>query len=388
MPTHERLDAAVAAAGADGYLLDDDAGNADQRYLSGYDAKDPYVTLYTSDELAVLIKSLEFGRAREESAADEVRKPADYGFSAYGGPAEHRDAVAAFLAEFDVDSVVVPTRFPVGHADGLRERDVAVHPEDDGVLERVRAVKRQDELDEIRAAQRATEAAMAHVEEAIATAEVVDGTLHRDGDPLTAETLRREARRLLLDRGYDFDGMTVAPGAQAAEPHEPGEGPIAADDAVVVDIYPFDEATGYHADMTRTFAHGDPGEELRRRHELTREALDAARAATEPGATGAEVHAAACEVYEDAGYATLRSAPDTDVGYIHATGHGVGLDTHELPTVSEGGDAELEPGHAVTLEPGLYDPAVGGVRVEDLVVVTEDGSETYTDYHTDLVVGR
>jgi len=388
MPTHQRLDDALAAAGADGYLLDDDAGNADQRYLSGYDAKDPYVTLYTPDELVVLIKSLEFGRARELSAADAVRKPADYGRSAYGGPAEHRDAVAAFLAEFGVESVVVPTRFPAGHADGLRERGVGVHPEDDGVLERVRAVKRDDELDAIRAAQRANEAAMARVEEAIATAEVVDGVLHRDGEPLTAEDLRRDARRLLLERGYDFDGMTAAPGAQAAEPHEPGEGPIAADDAVVVDIFPFEEESGYHADMTRTFAHADPGEELRRRHELSCEALDAARDAVEPGATGADVHAAVCDVFEDAGHATLRSDPDTDVGYIHGTGHGVGLDVHELPSLSEGGDAELAPGHALTIEPGLYDPAVGGVRVEDLVVVTEGGCETYTDYHTDLVVGE
>jgi Xaa-Pro aminopeptidase len=101
--------------------------------------------------------------------------------------------------------------------------------------------------------------------------------------------------------------------------------------------------------------------------------------------TGADVHDAACDVYEDAGLPTLRSDEGTETGFIHSTGHGVGLDVHEGPRIAPGGE-ELEPGHVITIEPGLYDPEVGGVRIEDLVVVTEDGYENLTDYRVEFTV--
>ena len=139
--------------------------------------------------------------------------------------------------------------------------------------------------------------------------------------------------------------------------------------------------------MTRTFCHGSPSETLREWYDLTAEAKAAALDAVEPGASGAEVHDAACDVYEDADLPTLRSEPTTETGFIHSTGHGVGLDVHELPGVAPGAD-DLEPGHVVTIEPGLYDPDVGGVRIEDIVVVTEDGYENLTDYEETLILGE
>ncbi len=101
--------------------------------------------------------------------------------------------------------------------------------------------------------------------------------------------------------------------------------------------------------------------------------------------TGEAVHDAVCDVYEEAGLPTLRSDERTETGFIHSTGHGVGLDVHELPRLSPDG-GELRPGHVVTVEPGLYDPDVGGVRIEDILVVTEDGYENLTDYEKRLVV--
>ncbi len=386
MGEFDRIDAFLAETGHDGYLLDDDSTNSDQRYLSGYFAKDPFVTLYTPSGTHLLIKGLEYNLAKRESRADVVHRPADYGYSPYGSAADHRDCVAAFLDDVGVASVAVPNRFPAGHADGLRDRGVTVAPEDEGVVTRQRAVKTDDELAEIRAAQRANEAAMAAVEDLLAGATRADGVLRHDGDPLTSERVREAIEGVLRPRGYDLDAAVVAGGRDAADPHERGSGPLPADEAIVVDIYPYDEATHYHADMTRTFAVGDPGAEMRERYRVTREALRQSVAAVEPGVTGAAVHDVVCDVYEDAGYATLRSDPETEVGFIHATGHGVGLDTHELPSVGPGG-AELEPGHVVTVEPGLYDPAVGGVRLEDVVVVTEDGHENLTEYGTELVVG-
>jgi len=137
--------------------------------------------------------------------------------------------------------------------------------------------------------------------------------------------------------------------------------------------------------MTRTFLVGEASETVREWYDLTERAYEAALDVVEPGATGAEVHDAVCDVYEDAGEPTLRSDDAAETGFIHSTGHGVGLDVHEMPSVGPNG-GELEPGHVITIEPGLYDPDVGGVRLEDLVVVTEDGYENLTDYPMDLVI--
>ncbi len=137
--------------------------------------------------------------------------------------------------------------------------------------------------------------------------------------------------------------------------------------------------------MTRTFCHGTPSETLQEWYELTARAKQAALETVEPGTTGEAVHDAACRVYEDAGLPTLRSDERTETGFIHSTGHGVGLDVHELPSVAPGG-GELQPGHIITIEPGLYDPDVGGIRIEDIVAVTEDGYENLTDYAERFVV--
>ena len=183
----------------------------------------------------------------------------------------------------------------------------------------------------------------------------------------------------MLREGCALDETIVACGADGADPHDRGSGPLDAEESIVVDIFPRDKETGYHADMTRTFLKGEASEELRERYEITREAHGAALDAVEAGATGADVHDAVCDVYEEAGYATLRDDPSTETGFIHGTGHGIGLDVHELPRLNPTG-GELEAGQVITIEPGLYDPDVGGIRIEDLVVVTEDGYENLTDY--------
>ena len=137
--------------------------------------------------------------------------------------------------------------------------------------------------------------------------------------------------------------------------------------------------------MTRTFVRGTPDAVVRERYGATLDAMEAAFDAIEAGVTGEAVHDAVCDAYEARGYETLRSDPAAETGFIHGTGHGVGLDVHELPRLAPDG-GELEAGNVVTVEPGLYDPAIGGVRIEDLVVVTEDGYENLTGYPKQLVV--
>ena len=389
-PDLTALDDHLADNDVDGYLIDADSTDPNQRYLSGFDAPDPFLTCYTPDGLALLVSGLEYGRAVTESRADAVKRPADYDrrqLVAEYGPREasHR-VTSAFLADHGVDSVFAPDRFPLSTADGLREQGHTVSVDTDDVLMDIRAVKQPQEIDHIRAAQRANETAMAAAESLLAAAGVADdGALIHDGEPLTSERLKHEIEATLLEDGYGLDSTIVAGGAQAADPHERGSGPLGADEAIIIDIFPQDKTTGYHADMTRPFCVGEPDETISEWYTLTERALDAALGAVEAGASGADVHAAACEIYEDAGLPTFRTDPSTETGFIHTTGHGVGLAIHEQPRLStEGG--ELKAGQVITVEPGLYDPDVGGVRIEDIIVVTEAGYENLTDYPRTFVV--
>jgi Xaa-Pro aminopeptidase len=382
------LDSALDSMAVDGYLVDTASTDSDQLYLSGFDAPDAFTTLYT-DGVHLLVSSLEYGRAKKESDAASVVRKSEYDYhekvAEYGLEEADNRVVAEFLADRGVKSVAVPARFPVRTADGLREQGVTVKPDGSAVITGIRARKTDEEIEHVRTAQNANEAAMQAAENLLAAATVENGLLRYQGEVLTSERVKEEIEVTLLRHGTALDETIVACGADAADPHNRGSGPLAADEAIIVDIFPRDKASKYHADMTRTFVRGEPSEEIRARHDLTHEAFKAALDVLEPGATGKEVHDAVCDVYEDAGYATLRSDPDTETGFIHSTGHGVGLDVHELPRISPDG-GELKPGHVVTVEPGLYDPAVGGVRIEDLVVVTKDGYENLTDYPIDLVV--
>jgi Xaa-Pro aminopeptidase len=396
-----RLDEYLADADLDGYLVDADGTDSTQQYLSGFDAPDPFTTVYTPETTAILVSTLEFGRAKSESRADDVSRLAAYDYRSlaaeHGGSEAKARVVTAWLDDLGVDSVATPDRFPLGPADRLRERDVTLRPDADDVVTEIRSRKRPKELEHVRAAQRANEAAMRTAEALLREASIdapddsngdpdsdVD-VLSHDGTVLTSERVKTEIEATLLEDGCGLDETIVACGAAAADPHDRGSGPLRPDEPIIVDIFPRSKTTGYHADMTRTFVVGDPDPTVDEWFDLTHEALEAALDAIEPGVTGATVHDAVCDVYEDAGLPTLRSDPATETGFIHSTGHGVGLDVHELPRLSPDGE-ELRPGNVVTVEPGLYDPSVGGVRIEDLVVVTDDGYENLTEYPIHLRV--
>jgi len=389
-PDFSDLDEYLADRGVDGYLIDADSTDSDQYYLSGFDAPDPFLTLYDGDVHLLFSRSLEYGRATKEARADTVERYVDFDHRSKVEEHGPREAVwhvlAEFLDSYDVESIAVPPRFPLSTADGLRDRGVTVEADDDGAITELRATKVDEEIEHIRTAQRANEAAMAAAEALLDDARVAaKGQLVYDGDRLTSERIKEEIEVTLLRHGCALDETIVACGADAADPHDRGSGPLVAGEPIIIDIFPQDKASKYHADMTRTFVVGEPDETVSEWYDLTAEAHAAALAAVEPGATGAEVHDAVCDVYEDAGVATLRSDESTETGFIHSTGHGVGLDVHELPRVAPNG-GELKPGHVITIEPGLYDPAVGGVRIEDFLVVTEDGYENLTEYPMELVV--
>jgi Xaa-Pro aminopeptidase len=390
-PDFSKLDDYLDDEGFDGYLIHAASTESDQYYLSGFNAPDPFLTLYDG-EVRILPRGLEYARAKKEARAGTIHRSSEFDQEEKReeyGPQEARIRVFAdMLAAHDVESVAVPPRFPLRIADGLREQGVEVTADETGIITKIRATKTDQEVDHIRAAQRANEAAMARAEELIAGADVDDeGRLVHDGELLTSEFVTQEIEMTLLRHGCGLDETIVACGEDAADPHDRGSGPLRAGKSIIIDIFPQDKKTKYHADMTRTFCHGEPSETIREWYDLTQKAKEAALDAVEAGVDADEVHGAACDVYEDAGLPTLRADPTAETGFIHSTGHGLGLDVHELPSVAERGGT-LEAGHVITIEPGLYDPEVGGVRIEDFVVVTEDGHENLADYEEQLVVGN
>lgn len=387
-PDTSDLDRFLADRDDDGYLIDADSEIPDQRYLSGFDAPDPFVTVY-ADGVHVLVSSLEYGRAKRESNAKTVSRYSDFDYRAKRGKYGQTEAkirvIADFLKQHGVTSVSVPERFPLSSADGLRDLGVSVTVDTESTITQLRAVKTDEEVEQIRAAQRANEAAMARAETIIREAAVESGVLVHDGEVVTSERLRREIEMELLRNDHALDETIVACGADAADPHDRGGGPLEPNKSIIIDIFPRGKESNYFADMTRTFLKGSPSETIREWYDLTLKAQQAAFDVIEAGVAGRDVHNAVCDVYEAADEPTLRSDETTETGFIHSTGHGIGLDIHEQPRLAPGGE-QLEAGHVVTVEPGLYDPSVGGVRIEDFGVVTEDGFENLTDYPKQLVV--
>jgi Xaa-Pro aminopeptidase len=280
--------------------------------------------------------------------------------------------------ELGLDRAVVPPDFPLAWADALRAAGVELAV-DAEAFDLRRRRKTEAQLAGIRRAQAAADAAMA----------AAAGLLREMPNGLTSEQVRAEMQRVCAEAGAELPGtVIVAHGAQSALGHETGAGPIERGEVVLIDIWPRDEASRCWADMTRTFVAGGEAApaELEEYWELSRASLDAVLGAIRPGAVCRELHALSCEPFEAAGKPTVRTKePNTvlDEGYYHGLGHGVGLEVHERPNLGRSDEA-LIAGDVVAVEPGCYRQGFGGCRLEDLVLVTEDGCEVLTDFAYDL----
>ena len=375
---------------ADGYKF------PDVYHTTKFLAPDPIIALEDVEELVIVASSLEEGRARKESRATTIVNMNEYGAQELAGRGVSGTEFWAtimkrFLDERGLKRVSVAPYFPLAEADRLREMGIELVIADD--LRERRRTKRPDEIDAIEAAQRATEDAWREGVDAIRRSKArADRTLELDGAVFTAERLRAIVESALLERGYASDGAVCAPGPQSVDPHQIGTGPLHQGEPIVMDIFPQHKQTRYWADMTRTVSKGEPLPEIRKIYEVVKHAQDAGIKALRAGVTGREIHELVEDIIWEAGYDTQRPGHKKDPsdptprGFIHATGHGVGLEIHEAPAIGRSGTTPLLAGDVVTIEPGVYDPVIGGVRLEDMLVVTEDGARNLTKAPRELVV--
>lgn len=353
--------------------------HADMAYCSGFLAPDPFLWYDTGSERGMIVTPLELGRARREArpgirvrSLPEVTESWELG-SARPDPPQ---LIAGLSRETGMQSWFVPDDFPLGLAQELRRRQLCIEVLKPFCPEREfkTTAERSWIAEGVRAAERGLEAALQVLREA--TVEP-DHALQWRGDVLTAERLRGEIDAAIARLGGTACRTIVAAGKHGADPHNMGAGPIAAHRPIVIDIFPRIDRTGYWGDLTRTVVKGTAPDRVRRAHSAVFAAQLAAFDCIQAGRRASDIHEAAAATLARAGFET-DSAATPPTGFFHGLGHGLGLDIHEAPRLSPDAANELRPGQVITVEPGLYYPQWGGVRLEDVIVVTEDGFENLT----------
>jgi Xaa-Pro aminopeptidase len=354
---------------------------------------DPFSYFEVDGRRVVVIAAMEADRIQEAAPGVEILDPYALGLDelvARGMRWHDMDSelCARAAAKLGTRKLVVPAALPVGVADRLRADGVEIVPDELEFIRRRRS-KNASEIEGVRRAQAAADAGMAAAAELLRAASPRDGVLAHDGEALTSEAVRARIREVCAEHGAPADeDIIVAAGPAGASGHEQGSGPLPAGLPVIVDIWPRDERSGCFSDMTRTFvAGGEPAADVARWHALAQTALERVYEQVRPGVTGRDLFAAACDVFEEAGEPTQRTKAEGETlldGFFHSLGHGVGLEVHEEPSLGRTGVDPLVAGDVVAIEPGCYRKGYGGVRLEDLVLVTEDGFERLTDFRYEL----
>ena len=352
--------------------------DANLYYATKFIAPDPFIYLEIKGERILVMSDLEMDRAKSQSSVDRVLSYSEIERKAKSkGGTGAVDVVHAVLHEAGITKVLVPGNFPFSHACRLQELGYQVQAKKDPFYER-RVVKTAEEVRYIEAAQRATEQAVATAHAVLHRSTIQKNELWLDGEPLTSERIKKVINVALMERDCVAQHTIVAAGEQACDPHNEGSGPLPAHRSIIFDVFPRSATTRYFADMSRTVVRGMPSPELKRLYQTVKDAQEEAITKVKDGADGQKIHEGICARFEKAGYKT-GLVNGRMQGYFHGTGHGVGLDIHEAPRISRTGSL-LQEGHVVTVEPGLYYPGLGAVRIEDMVLVTKDGCRNLTNF--------
>ncbi|MBF0447761.1 MAG: aminopeptidase P family protein [Magnetococcales bacterium] len=360
----------------------DSERSADLYYATGFLAPDPFLFLQESNGIRHLFtSSLEIDRARRTAQVDQIHDLADITRRFKQGkehPYIQEGSLAAFfLAERGIKAVEVPGDFPLSLADALRGFGLQVTPVP-GQFWPQRAIKTDLEIAAIESALEITGRGLMAGIDLIAKSSIgAEGLLYLNQEILTSERVRSEINAQLVREGAQPSHTIVSGGLQGSDPHEEGSGPLPAHQPIILDVFPRVEKTGYWGDMTRTVCRGQASDRVKQAWQAVLHGQEMAFSQIKEGASGQEIHQQITDYFTAQGFVTGLVEGGRQGGFFHGTGHGLGLEIHEPPRIGQK-DQTLKAGHVVTVEPGLYYPDMGGVRLEDVVVVEKGGCRNLT----------
>ncbi len=357
-------------------IISESESGADMLHAAGFRAPDSFVYLESRGRTAILLSDLEFDRGRRQATVDEVVSQSELSASlekSLGRKPSHAEVTARFLKARGGSRPLVPADFPLGLACELEECGIKVTPVE-GMFRPERQIKTAEEVHLMTRSTRITEEGMKRAFEVLRASSIGPRNILRwGGNTLTAERLRIEIESTILRAGGIPAGNSiVACGEQACDPHERGHGPLKANQLIILDLFPRAAASGYYGDLTRTVVKGKATEAQTRLWEICLLGQKLALGSLRSGADGGVIHKEVTDFFTDNGYPTERvgGAKGRWSGFFHGTGHGLGLDLHEAPRFGAG---KLKVGQVFTIEPGLYIPGLGGVRHEDVALITKKG---------------
>ncbi len=369
-------------------MVADTEHDADMLYAVGMFVPDPFIFLRARGRNYLVMSDLEIDRARKQAPHCRVLSLSRYqqrlrkqemkqpGFA---------EVIPALLRERGIRRVVVPRNFSYGLAADLQRRRIRVMPRPGGFFPE-REHKSAAEVKKISAALLMAEIGMAEAIQVLHRAKIgKDRRLMYHEVPLTSEKLRAVIDTAILRTGGLASHTIVAGGRQGCDPHETGYGPLRAHEPIILDIFPRSQKTGYFGDITRTVVRGRASEAIRKLYHTVFQGQKLAFQKMRPGVPTRQVHAAVQEFFEREGYRTGKHSGRMQ-GFFHGTGHGLGLEIHEAPRVGPNSAGVLKAGHVVTVEPGLYYPEIGGVRLEDVALVTKTRPRNLTRFEKVLEI--
>ena len=353
--------------------------DANMLYATGFFAPDPFIFFQHRGKKSMVMSDLEIDRAKRQADVDRVLSLSHYAAEVKkNGQASPTtaDILERLFAEKHIHRLSVPANFPTLLADELRTRGFKLEVKKDPFFH-TRERKSDGEVKKIRDSLMVAEAGLEAGLETVKKSRIGrDGYLYVNGSRLTSEKLKSVVNTAIMARGWVPSHTIIASGNQCCDPHNEGSGPIKANSSIIFDIFPRSQKTGYFGDLSRTVVRGRASERLKAAYAAVQAGQRIAYRDIRDGVNGRDIHQNILQLFEQRGFPTGRIDGRMQ-GFFHGTGHGLGLDIHEPPRVSPA-EATLRSGHVVTVEPGLYYLGMGGVRLEDVVVVTETGNRKLT----------
>ena len=355
-------------------------GDSNMLYATGFFVPDPFIFFEHKNHKHIVMSDLEIDRAKKQAHADRVLSLSLYQkkLRKLGkAPAAIIDIVDLIFRERGIRSLIVPANFSALLLDQLRAKGYSVQIKRDPFWPQ-RETKNNLEVKQITESLRIARLGLdAGIRMLKRTTTKKDGYLYLNGIKLTSEMLKTAVNTTIMAQGWLPSHTIISSGNQCVDPHHEGTGPVKANTSIIFDIFPRSQRNGFFGDLSRTVVRGRASEKLKEIYATVQAGQQIGYQQIRDGVNGKEVHQNILDMFAARGFPTGRINGRMQ-GFFHGTGHGLGLDIHEPPRIAPI-DAILRTGHVVTVEPGLYYIGVGGVRLEDVVLVKPKGNRNLTD---------